>query len=131
MPEFEKKSKKNSEAAELLIKNNIFAPSIHCNYYCVFQYIKSILSVGYQVSYTQQTRRTRGKDSHKEILSILKEQLRNSNVNEEEINTIIDVKHKSLKALRKKADYKNIVISKELADESTNLRNDLIKFLER
>ncbi len=34
------KSEFNLEAAKILIENNLYAPSVHCSYYSVFQKLK-------------------------------------------------------------------------------------------
>ena len=45
------KSEFNLYAAEVLIKNNLYAPSVHCSYYACFQLMKNITSHKLGISY--------------------------------------------------------------------------------
>ena len=121
----------NIEAADLLIKNSNFAPSIHCNYYSHFQYIKYILNQKFGISYDDQASKvemTKG-GSHIVIKNLFYEQLRSLNVKEKQI-TDFNKKHERLKSLRTRADYKNEKIGLRLAQKSEKLRIELINTID-
>lgn len=41
----------NSDAASLLIKNNLYAPSVHCSYYACFQSLKRVNNYFLRITY--------------------------------------------------------------------------------
>ena len=47
------KSRFNFDAAEVLIKESLYAPSVHCSYYSCFQRIKSIFPIYFDLTYSQ------------------------------------------------------------------------------
>lgn len=128
MATFLQKSNLNNQAAKLLIKKAIFGPSVNCNYYCVFQHIKSTLNNKCNISYETQQKKTRGKDSHKIIISLFKKQLSNSGVEQEDITNFNDT-YKNLKLLRIAADYDEEKITSKKANEANTLREELINFI--
>jgi uncharacterized protein (UPF0332 family) len=51
MPQLLKKSNENFQAAQFLLKKNLYASSIHCSYYSCFQRVKHCLNTKYNIAY--------------------------------------------------------------------------------
>lgn len=105
------KSEHNISAAQMLIENKLYAPSVHCAYYSCFQLMKYVLNeLG--VEYTEQETLTKNKDSHKIIISQVEQYITNFLVRQN-FNRYCE----KLKIARKKSDYQNEpIISKEAKD---------------
>ena len=53
MSKLREKSEFNFDAAQVLIKNNLFAPSVHCSYYSCFQLMKYTMNYVFGISYDE------------------------------------------------------------------------------
>ncbi len=118
MSKLKQKSEFNIDAADCLIANHLYAPSVHCSYYSCFQLIKYIISYCFNKDYDQQSFEIRSskQNSHQYVIKLIREELRRNterNVERELIRKI-----KDLKQLREDADYNNIEIGIEKSNSA-------------
>lgn len=123
------KSAFNIQAAEKLIQNNLFAPSVHCSYYGCFQSMKRVFPEYFKIDYKNLDKLiASGKDNEhsyiiKEISTEIKKHLGATE------HTEFNRKIKDLKTFRVKSDYKNEEILVNHAQESLKKSKELIEFL--
>jgi hypothetical protein len=125
-----KKSQENIEAARILAGSDLklFASSVHCSYYSVFQLIKHTLYCKYQFNYNKQSNKQEN-DSHNFIIEKFSQHLRYDNIPD----TIIEEKKRKIKKLKKnrvKADYVNIDISDNIAKKAIQTADEIKHFIE-
>lgn len=120
------KSDQNKSSAELLIENDKYAASIHCSYYSSIQVILHLIEVNkddfetlrIDINKPLAKRKRRGK--HLGIHQIYFEFLKSVICDEEtRYDTLNDLE--KLKLYRKRSDYENRNIEKELAQEALDL----------
>jgi hypothetical protein len=129
------KSEFNISAAELLIDNDNYAPSVHCSYYGSFQYIKSKLN---DIGYTyEEMDKTIGASkispvklsTHGYPLSLIYNELK-TKVSD---NGILAHKVKSnmslLKTYRTVSDYHNEIVDYTKSKEALSLSVEIIKIV--
>ncbi|OIP05778.1 MAG: hypothetical protein AUJ97_00155 [Bacteroidetes bacterium CG2_30_32_10] len=125
MSKLRQKSDFNIDAASALLKQNLFAPSVHCSYYSCFQLlkhtIKNFCSIDYEtqaanISATQQK-------THQYVINYITNELKTlSSVFESQ-----DFKRKinDLKQFRVESDYENIEVSSDKGNEAFNKANEI------
>ncbi len=124
------KSKFNTDAADLLIKNYLYAPSIHCSYYSCLQFMKHIIlnKLGINpVNYASDN--GFGSDrSHETFRDIIIKDLKNRQKREwREFNTQFG----QLKSSRIQSDYDEIEINEPVARTSKNLSDSTLRLLKQ
>lgn len=105
MQSLKEKSKFNFDAAELLIKANLYAPSVHCSYFSCFQLLKFvILDFFEEKEHDLETKiKHQNKGSHNYIIDYCVTELyKNKQI---ESYNLIKNKMKQLKKFRKNSDY--------------------------
>jgi uncharacterized protein (UPF0332 family) len=124
------KSEFNADAAELLIRNNNYAPSVHCSYYSVFQLMKVAMREFVGVNYeTIDANVASSKSSEhqyirKEILNVIRE----SDYSE---YTRINRSIKELYLIRIASDYKNEEINLDKATKANNFSKEVISYIKK
>jgi hypothetical protein len=128
------KSEFNVASAEVLIDEDYYAPSVHCSYYGVFQYISSKLnSLGKtyeEVSNDiRESRKSGGKvlNSHEYPIKLILEEVKKKT--DDIYSTKLKDKIDLLKTFRKESDYLNISINMEQGKESLRLSKEIISVL--
>ena len=107
MSTFLDKSRRNIETAKILLDNGFFIPSVHPAYYGAFLIAKCLLDNKKVMSFSEQEKKTKGKDSHNIIQKAVFPLLKQSSPD-------YMVEFMKLKQMRKKADY----TTEEIAQES-------------
>lgn len=135
MPELLKKSDENFLAANLLIQNKFFAPSVHCSYYSCFQKLKNVISQAYNSDYFELDTELKNINrnvsqgsrmgSHeflidRKLFDLVKREKRDHRL----INSMNDIK-----VYRKKSDYLNEPITEDVAVKAHNISQKVIKEL--
>jgi uncharacterized protein (UPF0332 family) len=118
------KSEFNLEGAQLLIDNNLYAPSVHCSYYSVFQKLKYKYVLNKNISYDDLTQ-----------LIILDSRSTHKFVIEEFCNFIQDrfkkreLKNKinDLKAFRVESDYEDLEINYDKSNLALTKSKEIIR----
>lgn len=103
----------NIDAAERLIKDNYYAPSVHCSYYSCFQLAKHTINYFFDVDYETQALNVSvlGQGTHQYVLNFISQELIKFAGAEE--SRIFKRTFKDLKQFRFESDYENIEISME------------------
>lgn len=129
MPIIANKSDFNLQAAEELIKKNLYAPSVHCSYYGCFQKMKFILSRCFKITYEeidQIVANSRPKRSeHVFIRDKIVHDLsgKKSNI---QFSRTLENNIKRLYQFRINSDYKNMEIFSNTASEAMRISKDII-----
>lgn len=116
------KSNSNKEAGNLLIENELYASSVHCFYYCVLQFLIDEYKDKTGVTFEQITKETaKGKGTHNYIIEGIYNHIKSTflkydpTLKNVELTNLQKLKRQidDLKTFRVKADYHNVMISKE------------------
>lgn len=128
------KSEHNLSAAEILIKNGLHAPSVHCSYYSSFQLSKFALKEFSGIDYQKQEeelnllKQTKsGKiGTHDYVINRLGNEIRNCS---KEAYLTFTNNIKELKKFRVESDYDNITVTDEQSTKSFRLSTELVQLL--
>jgi hypothetical protein len=125
------KSEFNFLAAELLLKENLYAPSVHCSYYSCLQLIKFSIKDFFEIAYSDLSSSIASskKNSHQFMIEFIKSNLRGNVdlLDEREFSRNI----KDLKQFRLESDYEDMLIDREKGEKALHLASDLRKFLQQ
>lgn len=124
------KSEFNAEAAELLIRNNNYAPSVHCSYYSVFQLMKVTMKEFIGVDYDTIDMNVASIKSgeHQYIRNEILNVIRKSDYSE---YSRMSRNLKDLYQFRVDSDYKNIEVNSEKATKAKSLSRDIISYIKK
>ncbi len=126
MSKLREKSNFNLDAAEYLIAQDLYAPSVHCSYYSCFQLLKFIIQDFFGVDYDAQRNelRVNKQTSHNYVIQYIINELK-------QLEKKVDVRRKlirqisQLKQLRVESDYLDIEISLEKSRQALTYANDI------
>ncbi|MEH0007402.1 MAG: hypothetical protein V6Z82_01600 [Flavobacteriales bacterium] len=126
MDRIREKSELNEAAAELLIRESLHAPAVHCSYYSCFQLMKYTLKSALRISYKRQDRESQNAQggSHLYVRDHIVKKL----VTRKEKNRFID-KFKDLKHRRKESDYRNIEIDRGKSETALRKAREIKRYL--
>lgn len=130
MSKLKEKAKFNLDAAELLQKKNLFAPSVHCSYYSCFQLMKFTIKDFFGISYEQLRIKiqTTNQKVHSYIIGFIGNQIMDNNRSE---YALFHRKIKDLKEFREMSDYENVEVdidqSQKALDAAKYLRIQMNK----
>jgi len=129
MSKLREKSKFNLEAAEVLINENLYAPSVHCSYYSCLQRIKSILPEYYAISFNQIDLNVRAgtENEHGYLIRFISKQIRETFGSDEYAKFKRDIG--DLKEFRIHSDYKDIQITSDQSNKAYQKALDINRFL--
>jgi len=129
MSKLRAKSEFNIQAAHLLIRNNLFAPSIHCSYYSCFQLMKYTLNDFFGIEYSNlsQMIATNKSNTHTYIIKYISDQIRQK-IGREDYREFSN-KIKDLKTFREQSDYDDIEVSIDEGQKAYNHANEILSFL--
>jgi uncharacterized protein (UPF0332 family) len=122
-----KKSEQNSLAVIRLKEFELYAPAIHCCYYSCFQKIIFILKNYFEDRYSQFKKHE--KDSHVSVITIFKDCYQD-NIDKDNALQIIR-RIKQLKVLRKRSDYDEEMITKEIMEEADKYAKEILKLIKQ
>lgn len=118
MSKLRQKSDFNIDAADVLLKQNLFAPSVHCSYYSCFQLIKYTIKDFFGEDYETQANNisTTQQKTHQYVINYLTNQLKSL----ASIYESRDFKRKinDLKQFRVESDYENIEVNYDKGNEA-------------
>jgi hypothetical protein len=121
MSKLREKSKFNLDAAEVLIKENLHAPSVHCSYYSCFQRIKCIFPEYFNLTYEQIDSEVASHTTseHSYLIRYLSGVIKTNVGDKAYRNFSNDIK--DLKKFRTDSDYKEIEVTSILSDKALNI----------
>lgn len=129
------KSTLNKESADLLLKNNKYAPSIHCSYYSCIQNMLYIIYGKLKNSPTDfETKRRAAKNgTHQYAISVIERHLLSLRHEKEGRENLKYFKKRigELKVLRELSDYKEDPINNEQGAEAYDLSIGINSILNR
>lgn len=128
MSELLKKATKNFDAAELLINNRIYPPSIHCSYYSCLQIILFLIKTKLVTEWTAYQdsidasialkQLNRKESLHNQYISFIKQDIKKKELNlSRKFSTDIGI----LKQNRNDSDYTETPTEDRIAENSLNL----------
>lgn len=134
MSSLKNKSEHNLLAAEILIKNGLHAPSVHCSYYSCFQLSKYVLNKFSGISYLDQETelnlwkqsRTGKIGTHDYVIKKLGDEIRKCST---EAYLTFTNNIKELKKFRIESDYEDKPVTDEQSKRSLHLSTELIHLL--
>lgn len=117
----------NKSAADLLYKNNYYAPSIHCAYYSCFQLLKYLIKEKLKIDYNQQEVEIgldKRLNSHSYVQKKILDEIQ---VREKDSNKFREIrtKLKDLQELRINSDYRNMQIDEPKGRRAIQYSNEL------
>lgn len=130
MSKLKEKSKFNIDAAQMLLNNALYAPSVHCSYYSCFQLMKHTIKYFFGVDYDTQSANisTSKQQTHQYVISYIFNELHNFVDRSECLK--FRRKIKDLKQYRTESDYANIEVGvdkgKEALDKAKDIRTYMI-----
>jgi len=129
MSKLKEKSEFNINAAELLIANAYFAPSIHCSYYSCFQLlkftIKNFNNIDYDILASNIS--SSRKNTHQFVIDYIARELIEYAGREE--SRKFKLKIKDLKQFREESDYDNIEIGKDKGETALRKAKEIRNYL--
>jgi len=130
MSKLREKSKFNLDAAEVLINENLYAPSVHCSYYSCFQRIKSIFPDYFDLTYAKidSTVASSKTSEHNYLIHYLSIQIKLKLGDVEYRNFNNDIK--DLKSYRTESDYKEIEVTSDKSNKALKLAKRINSFLD-
>ncbi|TKG95206.1 HEPN domain-containing protein [Puteibacter caeruleilacunae] len=131
MSKLKQKSEFNISAADTLLKEHLFAPSVHCSYYSCFQLLKYTIKEFFGDDYSTQAVNisTSKQSSHQYVINYIAKELRGfAEVSESQE---FKRKIKDLRQYRIEADYENIEVNSDKGnmafDKANEVRSYIIK----
>lgn len=129
------KSILNKESAELLLKDNKYAPSVHCSYYSCIQFMLFLIYGKLKVTNTdfEIRRKEVQKGTHQYAISLILDHLNTLKYEKDGKDNLKFFKTKisELKLLRELSDYKDVMIDNVQGDEAYDLSNGINGILNR
>lgn len=125
------KSDFNLEAADLLIKSGLYAPSVHCSYFSCFQLAKVIACTVVfkkETDHGSQMSQMGGR-SHQYFWDAIKKSIYSKAGPVEE--RYISRKYKALKAFREESDYGNIQIDSAKGTQALDVAREIHTMLQK
>lgn len=122
-----KKSEQNRIAVIRLKEFELYAPAIHCCYYSCFQKIIFILKDYFEDRYSQFNKQD--KDSHVSILTIFKDCYQDHIDKDNALQIIRRIKQ--LKVLRKRSDYDDEMITKEIMEKADEYAKEILELIKQ
>lgn len=131
MSKLREKSKFNLDAAEILIKENLHAPSVHCSYYSCFQRIKCIFPEYFNITYSQIDTNVANQQTseHSYLIRHLSGEIKRNLGDKEYRDFSNDIK--DLKQFRTNSDYKEIEVTSTLSCRALNIAKRINTFLDK
>lgn len=126
MSKLREKSEFNIDAAQLLIDNYLYAPSVHCSYYSCFQLMKFTMNNFFGISYDELRQRVSVSTSggtHSYVTHFFNKEVRSKSG----ISDYSDFsrKIKDLKEFRESSDYDDVEITIEKSNKALQYATDI------
>lgn len=131
MSKLRQKSDFNIDAAEALLKQSFFAPSVHCSYYSCFQLLKFTIKDFFGVDYkTQANNVTMSKQkTHQYVINFVTDELiKLANILE---GQDFKRKIKDLKHFREESDYEDIEVNYDKGDKAYRKAKEIRLYIKK
>lgn len=129
MSKLREKSNFNLTAAELLLKEHLYAPSVHCSYYSCFQLLKFTIKDFFGVNYENQSINISNgqQKTHQYVINYVANELTNF----VGIRESRDFKKtiKDLRQYRLESDYENIEIGSDKGEAALRKAKEIRHYL--
>jgi len=129
------KSEFNLEGAGLLIDNNCYAPSVHCSYYSVLQFLKYKFVELKEITYSVLTQNTIAdhRNSHKYLIDEFCVLLRADSKRYISVFEVRTLKRdiEDLKQFRIDSDYEDIEINHDKSTKALGLSKSIVSRLKK
>lgn len=133
------KSSANLNASFVLISNGLFASSVHCSYYALFQHMTCLINEKMKISFEDILKNSKGSGSHDYVINNTVRFLNGKIIAIEPL--AIEVEKTNIQKLRKKitdlkllriqSDYHNLEIDSQTSNKALNLSQEIITKLEQ
>src|SRR5690554_982567 len=125
MSKIRQKSEFNIKAAEQLLKDAYYAPSVHCSYYSCFQLLKYTIKDFFNIDYETQAVNMSviGQKSHQYVVNYIAKELVSFVPFEESRNFKRTIK--DLKQFRIESDYENLEIDLVKGNDAFNKAQEI------
>jgi len=129
MSKIRQKSEFNIDAAERLLKDAIYAPSVHCSYYSCFQLLKFTINNFYGIDYGEQAvnTSTTGQKTHQYVLNYVANELKK--IAGVKVSKDFKRNYKDLKQFRLEADYENVEINSDKGNQAFEKAKEIRTFI--
>lgn len=129
MSKLRQKSDFNIIAANTLLKQNLFAPSVHCSYYSCFQLLKYTIKEFFGVDYEAQAIKISATKlkTHQYVVNYISNELITFVGKEESRKFKRTIK--DLKQFRVESDYENIEVNSEKGNKAYNKANEIRSYI--
>ncbi|HKJ80958.1 MAG TPA: hypothetical protein VJ954_02960 [Ignavibacteriaceae bacterium] len=132
MSKLREKSEFNIDAAQLLIDNYLYAPSVHCSYYSCFQLMKFTMNNYFGINYDELRQRISVSTSggtHSYVTHFFNKEVRSK-------SGIFDYsdfsrKIKDLKEFRESSDYDDVEITIDKSTKALQYATDIRQHIQR
>jgi hypothetical protein len=129
MSKLRQKSDFNISAADTLIKQYLFAPSVHCSYYSCFQLLKYTIKDFFGVDYNAQASNIANskQKTHQYVINYIANELKClPNIEESRwfIRTV-----KDLRQFRNESDYENIEVGFDKGDAAYSKAKEIRSYI--
>jgi hypothetical protein len=124
-----KKSEHNRIAVIRLKEFDLYAPAVHCCYYCCYQKILYILKDYFEDQYSDFQQNEKKKSSHVSLLTIFKD-CYEDHIDQDNALQIIR-RIKQLKGLRKRSDYGDDIVTKEEMEKADEYAKEILKMIKQ
>ena len=135
MSYLKEKSEFNADAAQLLIDESLFAPSVHCAYYSVFQLLKYLFTKEKNISFNQLSQNIASgkRNTHQYLIEefCLYLQTLNNQYFDRYLITKLEDKVNDLKQLRVESDYYDAQIDSIKSNKALQISEEIIQELKR
>tara|TARA_R110002050_G_scaffold300632_2_gene471100 strand:- start:1302 stop:1709 length:408 start_codon:yes stop_codon:yes gene_type:complete len=129
MSKIRQKSDFNIDAAERLIKEAYYAPSVHCSYYSCFQLLKYTINDFFGIDYETQAVNisTSGQKTHQYVVNYIAKELENFIGFQESRD--FKRKIKDLKQFRVESDYENLEIDSIKGNDAFKIAQEIRSYV--
>lgn len=129
MSKLRQKSDFNIDAASALLKQNLFAPSVHCSYYSCFQLLKYTIKEFFGEDYEAQAINISAtqQKTHQYVVNYISNELMTFVGKEESRKFKRTIK--DLKQFRVESDYENIEVNSDKGNEAFNKANEIRSYI--
>lgn len=129
MSKIRQKSEFNIKAAEQLLKDAYYAPSVHCSYYSCFQLLKYTIKYFFNIDYETQAANMSiiGQKSHQYVVNYIAKELVSFVPFEESRNFKRTIK--DLKQFRIESDYENLEIDLVKGNDAFNKAQEIRSYV--